>query len=1801
MSESNATPPASVVPAAAAQGSVTTDNTTPSSTSSGAGRGGRGRGRGGRSGRGRSSQAGRGRGASTNSRAAGPVFKGNTDGMKGNVFQCHGEQSSDKQQFMKSIGVLDEYINKTFVYPQDVASVCKTFEVTPLVQPPNLSAEAYKNDMGAKMIWEASMKNYMKRVDLLESNTIAIYAIVWGQCSPMMQSKLESLDAFKTKSKICDCIWLMKEIQGITHRFEGTRNVFISLDDAWTQYYSQKQGAQTPLYEYLKDFQSSVQVLEHYGAVIGADGPNQDSVMAEVREKVHGLAEADYTTRAILAAKRKSIAISFLKRADRERFGGLWGDLENQYSRGLDHYPSDIVAAYNLLLNYKPPPKQYQRRQQHHEEPSDDMSALTFLQNTDAPTPGTDGITHPAIKCFNCNVKGHYADMCPSRDGVTLLQVEPAATNEAQDNTDEEPEAEETPEEYHEEDDETPYVSEFTFVNIEKDKAFGFHQSSNLIPSSWILLDSQSTVSVFKNKRLLHDIRDSPTTLRVHTNGGTQLSHQIGTVKNFGDVWFNPESLANILSMSEVSKICRITMDTHIENAMHVHRTDGSMMTFKEYKSGLYYFDAAAAVVAPKTTNENSDDYLFLHTVDGNMAEYTRREIDNAKKARLLYKKIGNPSEQDFSEILKEGRIRNCPLTPDDARRALHIWGPEVQTLEGKMTKQQNKGIPNYKPILIPAPIIDKYKTIRLFIDIFWVNGSPYFHTISEHIKFRTVAPIQNRTKRTLLMETRAILHLYATRGFIISRIEGDREFSCIVNDVLPTALNVADADDHVHEVERSIRTIKERVRCTVQGLPYRRLPRVLIRSIVEGAHKSLNQFPVKNGASAVLSPLTIMTGSPSPDYNDFKIELGAYAHVFEDNEPTNINQTRSTGAIALTPTGNAQGGYFFLSLTTGRKISRQQWTELPIPHGVIATVEAMAIGDDQPLMGNGGPAFEWSPGIAIADEQHVPILIDEVDNEPDQEVAQVANVDDAAPDQEVAQDDANADDQAELIPPDNDGDELRSDTEGHEIDNEESNEEGSEEEGNEEGSEEGSEEEGNEEGSEEEENDQEQHGGDDHDDNNNQPPALEPRYNLRPNRERTYGNRFSVSMDNPDSSRSYDTQFLQTGSSPHQGRSEPNTKDTTGSHDESFLQQGASLLPTLREAVETYNTSGSDTELLSCITGFIMTQMTAKAGIKKHGQVAINALYQEFLQLHDLDVFEGQHASALTTAEKRAALRAISVIKEKRCGKIKGRTVADGRNQKGLFSKDETSSPTVSVDALMMSIMIDAYERRDVATADVAGAYLHARLKDFTLLKVEGESVDILCSVSEKYKAFVTVEKNGKKVIYLRLKKALYGCVQSALLWYDLFTGTLQKMGFELNPYDTCVANKVVDGKQCTIAWYVDDNKISHVDPKVVTSIIKKIEERFGKMTVTRGKVHVFLGMKITYHENGTAEIDTSEYIKESIEDFPEHVNKTAVTPATRGLFEIDDKSLRLENERDKIFHSIVAKLLYVSHRGRQDIQLPIAFLCTRVSKSTEQDWKKLRRVLEYLNGSIEDTRFVGADDLQKMKTWVDAAYAVHADMRSHTGGAVSFGTGVHCSKCNKQRINVKSSTEAELVGASDYLPYAIWTRKFMERQGYAIISNIFYQDNESAIRFEKNGRKSSGPNSKHIDIRYFFIKDRLETDGFTVEHCPTEQMLADFFTKPLQGNLFRRLREVVMGRQHIDTLKNITSAKSQERVEKDEIKDETMANEQSTDRNHIRHSTRKDEHVKRPTYAEAVKSQQRQQGKAEHESKAQELTFKK
>ena len=202
------------------------------------------------------------------------------------------------------------------------------------------------------------------------------------------------------------------------------------------------------------------------------------------------------------------------------------------------------------------------------------------------------------------------------------------------------------------------------------------------------------------------------------------------------------------------------------------------------------------------------------------------------------------------------------------------------------------------------------------------------------------------------------------------------------------------------------------------------------------------------------------------------------------------------------------------------------------------------------------------------------------------------------------------------------------------------------------------------------------------------------------------------------------------------------------------------------------------------------------------------------------------------------------------------------------------------------------------------------------------------------------------------------------------------------------------------------------------------------------------------------------------------------------------------------------------------------------------EDDWKKLKRVLAYLKETINDYRILGINrnNILDMITWVDASYAVHEDMKSHTGGTTSLGVGTVSSKSSAQRLNVKSATEAELVAMSEYLPYDIWIKNFLIEQGYDVNENTMFQDNQSAIRMEINGRNSCTGNSRHIDIRYFFVKDRVDKKEVSIKYCPTEKMLADYFTKPLNGNRFRVLRGIIMGHNEIDKIEQLAL---EERVE--------------------------------------------------------------
>ncbi len=164
-------------------------------------------------------------------------------------------------------------------------------------------------------------------------------------------------------------------------------------------------------------------------------------------------------------------------------------------------------------------------------------------------------------------------------------------------------------------------------------------------------------------------------------------------------------------------------------------------------------------------------------------------------------------------------------------------------------------------------------------------------------------------------------------------------------------------------------------------------------------------------------------------------------------------------------------------------------------------------------------------------------------------------------------------------------------------------------------------------------------------------------------------------------------------------------------------------------------------------------------------------------------------------------------------------------------------------------------------------------------------------------------------------------------------------------------------------------------------------------------------------------------------------------------------------------------------------------------------------------------------ADDTNTLTWYIDAAFAVHANMRSHTGAIFTMGKGAIIGGSNKQKVNSRSSTEAEIIGVDDKIAKCLWMKRFLEWQGFKIRLNIVYQDNTSSIKLEENGKESSGKRTRHFDIKYFYVTDLVGRNEVKIEYCSTDEMIADYMTKPLVGGKFKLFRDLIMnlsGKHH-------------------------------------------------------------------------------
>jgi hypothetical protein len=238
---------------------------------------------------------------------------------------------------------------------------------------------------------------------------------------------------------------------------------------------------------------------------------------------------------------------------------------------------------------------------------------------------------------------------------------------------------------------------------------------------------------------------------------------------------------------------------------------------------------------------------------------------------------------------------------------------------------------------------------------------------------------------------------------------------------------------------------------------------------------------------------------------------------------------------------------------------------------------------------------------------------------------------------------------------------------------------------------------------------------------------------------------------------------------------------------------------------------------------------------------------------------------------------------------------------------------------------------------------------------------------------------------------------------------------------------------------------------------------KKIGTVKAVCGKVHKYLGMTLDYSKNKVLHVHMKSYIELMLKEFPcELGNKNEKYPWNQNLFKTLDthNEKLLGNKKTEIFHTCVTKGLFLAKQGRPDIMPGIAYLSTKVRNPSRNNGDKLTNLLRFLKNTKNDTLWLSMEDNCIVKWYLETSFAVHKDMKSHTGSVLTLGEGVLQAISTIQRTNTRSSTEAELISFDDIVSKVLWTRLFLKEQGYTVSENVIYRDNQAAMKLEIHGK---------------------------------------------------------------------------------------------------------------------------------------------
>ena len=1470
---------------------------------------------------GRGGRQGRGRGG----RGRGPGRFRSAQKQTEIKFYPHG--LSGKQQSMTYATVKDaivQHVQKGFRQGHDIAVSLRDLKKKDLNgERPNREtsketdvAKAKIDQDGKDIDYQAKLTRFLEREDTLDENLLKAYALIFSNyCSKTIQNRIEEHPDFESVIRD-DPIELLKAIKVLMHEIARVRYPLASFTDALTRLINLKQLEHENLLDYVKRFKQNRDVLKsHVGSEI---------LYKFIENTKEYQDETDSTKKDEMRKDgfNKWMGYLLMRGSDHGKYGSLMLGLTSQYSMGNDQYPKDILAATDVLSNHKFD-NRHDKSKKGHKNDDDNNSCIP----TTAPIETSFAQFKGEIICHCCGKKGHIAPQCPMKNKIPRSEW---AIKKA------EMHMQSISEKSHDDSSiESGTETTNSKSSAKKQEWSGmqltlYHQLSDVPPGSSgigmsmysdsmgdnITLDTGSTMSIFGNSKIVENIRKSTTTMEMLTNAGTRKCTEVADVPGFGQVWFDNNAIANIFGFADLVDKHRITYDSRKEDAFVVHVSDDKKLKFKRTDKGLYQYEV------PSKYKESLEISHIIDTVAENRMGYTKREFDRAKLARKLYHTIGTPTVANFKAALRGNMIQNCPVTSKDVQVAEEIFGPSVSRLKGKSTRRAPKPVRS-DWIEIPKELMLKHRELELCMDTMFVNDVQMLTAIDRTIRFRSVVPVESRAHTAYFRALDVILRHYNSAGFLIRTIHCDREYESMmdsVKDDLNVTMNYTNAGDHVPEAERNNRTLKEGIRTTYHRIPYKAIPRVMIRKLAMETARHLNIFPAKGGISSYYSPNILLGGQPLDYTKHCVVSFGAYVQANHETQQTNSNAPRTLDGIYLRPVLSIQGGHEIMDLHSGETITRARVTEIPVTPVVIKAVEDMAYRQgfkSLKFKNRNKVIFFDTDWIAGVDYQHENENEDE--NENNENDFDEVNDDDyeyePQNDEELDEDfeDIDKEELAETLTERNDEREDNPINVNNEMNNDQD--------------------------------DVDNIVSEDEDPEDNREEDCETSTESAPTRR---SGREVKPVD-----RYGFNQVEKTGKAV---RFDDGIRELEYCHN---LIAQVHPNPDMDMEYDTYEatviarTMNDLNQKVTMQGACFVQQYNLKKGLEKFGEEGRKAAMKELDQLHKRNCFTPILVRDMTREERNKAMEALMFIAEKRDLSKKGRMVYNGKPTRSWIGKEDSASPTAALESVMLTCVIDAHEGRDVMCNDVPNAFIQTSLPQpksgeaRVTMKITGVLVDMLVQLNPEVYGKYVVFENGRKIVYVVVLKAIYGMLIASLLWYKKFKKDLEKEGFVFNPYDPCVANRIVNKAQQTIVFHVDNLKSSHIHKKVNDEFEKWLQRKYGgykAVTAHRGKKFDYLGMVLDYSEKGKVRIDMTSYVKNMLECFPVKFSKMdkARTPANENLFNQGQKQRKkLNKQQAEIFHTTVAKGLFLAKRARPDIQTTIAYLCTRVKEPDEGDWE--------------------------------------------------------------------------------------------------------------------------------------------------------------------------------------------------------------------------------------------------------------------